>query len=133
MPTILLQRDINKAQRRKIAKPPNMRDVRAQVYARPEWRALRLSYLSAHPLDELSLLTDKVEAAEDVHHLISPFETCSNLADLLTLLLDSDNLISLSKVHHGYIHGNPQRLTDAEREHLQARITALKEKYHDAI
>jgi hypothetical protein len=90
---------------------------------------LRFSYFAHHPLDELSLLTDTVEAAEDVHHLISPFQAGKNLQEIITLLLDKDNLISLSKRHHGFIHGHPEQLTTEEKEYLQKRINAVREKY----
>ena len=136
MPTILLQKDVTKASRKPVKKEinkANMHDVRAKVYNMREWRALRLSYMAEHPLDELSLLSETVQAAEDIHHLVSPFGVCQNLSELLTLLLDTDNLIALTKAHHGAIHGHPELLTDCEREHLKSRITAIREKYHYAF
>ena len=136
MPTILLQKHVHRAQKQRLPKEINkvsMHDVREKIYNMKEWRALRLSYMAEHPLDELSLLSERVEAAEDIHHILSPFSVCNNLSELLTLLLDIDNLISLTKDHHGAIHGHPERLTEAEREHLKSRISALREKYHYAF
>jgi hypothetical protein len=78
-----------------------------------------------HPLDELSLLSDVVEAAEDVHHLVSPFEYGRNETETLALLLNADNLISLTKLHHGQIHGNLSALSEEERQYLKARKEAV--------
>ena len=83
-----------------------------------------------HPLDELSLLSDRVEAAEDVHHIISPFEVGRNAAEITALLLDADNLIALTKQHHGYIHGNTSALSDEEKEYIRQRKEAVRRKYH---
>ncbi len=83
-----------------------------------------------HPLDELSLLVDKVEAAEDIHHLLSPFEFGRNAAEITALLLDVDNLIALSKLHHGFIHGNQSALTDEEKAYLKQRAEIVRRKYH---
>ena len=91
---------------------------------------MRGEYRRLHPLDELSLLSDKVELAEDIHHLVSPFEVGRTPAEITVLLLDADNLIALTKQHHGYIHGHPEQLTDIEREHLRTRKEALRKKYH---
>lgn len=98
-----------------------------------EWRKLRYDYFVENPLDELSLLADKVESAEDIHHLVSPFQTGKNLSEIMTLLLDRDNLISLTKLHHGYIHGHPELLTEQEKNYLKERINKLRAKYHYAF
>lgn len=90
---------------------------------------MRFTYFASHPLDELSLLVDEVESAEDVHHLVSPFQTGKNLQEILTLLLDPDNLISLSKKHHGIIHGHPEELTEIEKEYLRKRTEEVRAKY----
>lgn len=90
-----------------------------------QWKALRSEYRRLHPLDELSLLSDVVEAAEDVHHLVSPFEYGRNAAEITALLLNPSNLISLTKQHHGAVHGNPTALTDAERQYLKERTNAV--------
>ena len=83
MPKIITLADINRARRQQqpshfsneIKTYTSSSDVRASYYQLPLWKALRSEYRRLHPLDELSLLSDRVEAAEDVHHLISPFKS----------------------------------------------------------
>lgn len=104
MPKILTLSDVNKA-RRQQQKPlgneiktyVSTSDVRASFYQLQQWKALRSEYRRLHPLDELSLLNDKIEAAQDIHHLISPFEVGRTPEEITLLLLDSDNLIALTK------------------------------------
>ena len=108
-------------------------DVRASYYQLQQWKALRSEYRQLHPLDELSLLSDRVEAAEDIHHLISPFNSGYSETQTLALLLDADNLIALTKRNHGYIHGNTSALSDEEKEYLKKRIEAVRSKYHYAF
>lgn len=129
MAKILTLSDLNRA-RRKHQKPSCLNDiktytsaadVRASYYQLPQWKALRSEYRRLHPLDELSLLSDVVEAAEDVHHIVSPFEYGRNETETLALLLNADNLISLTKLHHGQIHGNLSALSEEERQYLKAR------------
>ncbi len=136
MATIITQKQINKATRAKTTSTDDIKTalsskvLRQYCYNLTEWRNLRFSYFAQHPLDELDLLTDKVEPAEDVHHLLSPFDNGKNLTEVITLLLDADNLISLSKLHHGYIHGNQSKLTDSEKEYLRQRTATVRAKYH---
>lgn len=139
MAKILTLSDINRA-RRKQKKPScsndiktfvSTSDVRASYYQLSQWKALRQEYRSLHPLDELSLLSDKVEAAEDVHHLVSPFEYGRNEAEKVALLLNPDNLISLTKLHHGQIHGNFAALTETERRYLKERTDAVLKSFFD--
>lgn len=139
MPTIITQKQINR-EYKKQNKPTNQivteqtnRQLRQYYYHLPQWHSLRQSYFSLHPLDELSLLSDKVEVTEDIHHLISPFQTGKTLNEITVLFLDSDNLIALSKLHHGYIHGHPELLSDIEKDYLKIRINKIREKYHYRI
>ena len=104
--------------------------MRASYYQLQQWKALRSEYRRLHPLDELSLLTDRVEAAQDIHHLISPFEVGRSEQEILVLLLDADNLIALTKQHHGFIHGNRSALTDEEKAYLKERTEAVRRKFH---
>ena len=129
MAKILTLSDLNRA-RRKHKKQSCLNDIktyqsnadkRASYYQLQQWKSLRNEYKRLHPLDELSLLSDKVEAAEDVHHIVSPFEYGRNETETLALLLNADNLISLTKLHHGQIHGNLSALSDVERQYLKAR------------
>ena len=135
MPTITTLADVNRKRRQQqqsineIKTFERAADVRASYYALPQWKSLRKEYRRLHPLDELSLLSDVIEAAEDVHHLISPFEYGHNAAEITLLLLDADNLISLTKLHHGYIHANRAALSDMEKDYLNERISAVKSKY----
>ena len=102
---IITLADINRARRQQqpshfsneIKTYQSSSDVRASYYQLQQWKALRSEYRRLHPLDELSLLNDRVEAAQDIHHLISPFEVGRSEQEILTLLLDSDNLIALTK------------------------------------
>lgn len=129
MAKILTLSDLNRARRKHqmpsclndIKTYTSAADVRASYYQLPQWKALRSEYRRLHPLDELSLLSDVVEAAEDVHHLVSPFEYGRNETETLALLLNADNLISLTKLHHGQIHGNLSALSEEERQYLKAR------------
>jgi hypothetical protein len=104
MPKILTLADVNRAKRQQQKPSGNeiktfvsTSDVRASFYQLQQLKALRSEYRRLHPLDELSLLNDRVEAAQDIHHLISPFEVGRSEQEILTLLLDSDNLIALTK------------------------------------
>ncbi len=138
MPTILTQADVNKRTRQQqktlsqneIKTTVSHSDLRASYYQSQQWKKLRAEYRRAHPLDELSLLSDRVEAAEDIHHILSPFECGRSAEEITLLLLDADNLIALTKQHHGYIHANPERLTEIEREHLRERREKVRAKYH---
>ena len=129
MAKILTLSDLNRA-RRKHKKQSCLNDIktyqsnadkRASYYQLQQWKSLRNEYKRLHPLDELSLLSDAVEAAEDVHHIVSPFEYGRNETETLALLLNADNLISLTKLHHGQIHGNLSALSEEERQYLKAR------------
>lgn len=140
MPKIITLADINRARRQQqpshfsneIKTYQSSSDVRASYYQLPQWKALRSEYRRLHPLDELSLLSGRVEAAADVHHLISPFGSGYSQTQTLSLLLDADNLISLTKQHHGYIHGNTSALTDEEKEYLNERTEAVRKKHQFA-
>lgn len=104
MPKIVTLSDVNRAKRQQqkplgneIKTYVSTSDVRASFYQLQQWKALRSEYRRLHPLDELSLLNDKIEAAQDIHHLISPFEVGRTPEEITLLLLDSDNLIALTK------------------------------------
>ena len=104
MPKIVTLSDVKRAKRQQqkplgneIKTYVSTSDVRASFYQLQQWKALRSEYRRLHPLDELSLLNDKIEAAQDIHHLISPFEVGRTPEEITLLLLDSDNLIALTK------------------------------------
>ena len=102
MAKIVTLSDVNRAKRQQ-QKPLEIKtyvstsDVRASYYQLQQWKALRSEYRRLHPLDELSLLSDRIEAAQDIHHLLSPFEYGRTPEEITLLLLDSDNLIALTK------------------------------------
>ena len=139
MPKIITLADINRARRQQqpshfsneIKTYQSSSDVRASFYQLPQWKALRSEYRRLHPLDELSLLSDIIEPAEDVHHLVSPFEYGRNEAEKVALLLNPDNLISVTKLHHGQIHGNLSALTEKERCYLKERTDAVLKSFFD--
>lgn len=104
MAKIVTLSDVNRAKRQQqkplgneIKTYVSTSDVRASYYQLQQWKALRSEYRRLHPLDELSLLNDRVEAAQDIHHLLSPFEYGRTPEEITLLLLDSDNLIALTK------------------------------------
>ena len=138
MPRIITQSDINRVQRQQYKKQMqneiktsvSQSDVRASYYQMQQWKSLRSEYRRLHPLDELSLLYDRVEAAQDIHHLLSPFEYGRTPEEITLLMLDADNLIALTKQHHGFIHGNRSALTDEEKAYLKERTEAVRRKYH---
>jgi 5-methylcytosine-specific restriction protein A len=78
------------------------REVRHQAYRLTEWRKLRIIYLQAHPLCEKCQSEGRVKAAEDVHHIKSPFFNGTYSRELL---LDEKNLMAVCKDCHAAIHG----------------------------
>ena len=76
-----------------------------------------------HPVDELALLEEKVLSAEHVHHLVKWYDQPTEELRW-QLLLDEDNLISVTSELHNFIHYAPDRLSDAQRDFL----TRAKEK-----
>lgn len=94
-----------------------------RYYNSTSWKSLRKIYLMTHPVDELALLEEKVLSAEHVHHLVKWFD--QNSEELRwQLLLDEDNLISVTSELHNFIHYAPDRLSDVQRDFL----TRAKEK-----
>lgn len=136
MPRIITQADVNRLQRQRMKSENEIRtsvsrsDLRASYYQMQEWKHLRLAYRMQHPLDELSLLSDRVEAAEDVHHVLSPFEYGKTSQQIIILMLDPDNLISVTKQHHGIIHGDIKQLTKVEKDFLKEKKEYVRRKYH---
>ena len=75
-----------------------------EVYNKQRWRKLRKLYFMEHPLCEFCLKLGKVTPAEDIHHKNSPFNYEGN--HKFAVAFDYDNLISLCKVHHQFLHRN---------------------------
>lgn len=76
------------------------RRCRAKYYASSNWRKLRDGYLLQHPLCELCEKEGKITAAEDIHHILSPFDQ----KDIEYHMYNPNNLIALCKKCHGEIH-----------------------------
>lgn len=131
MAKILLQRDINKKYKNKQpqTKKHNMTEYRKKCYSSQEWKHLRQTQVFNHPLCELSLVDDVIKPAVDVHHLISPFQSASSVEECWLLFLDPDNIISLDKVIHSYVHNNLSALTETQQKYLKERINKVREKY----
>lgn len=86
-------------------KPINYnREDRQKIYQSAKWKALRLAKLAEQPLCERCLSNGKVTAAIDVHHKDSflNYEGSQRLAKAY----DSDNLMSVCKECHSYLHRN---------------------------
>lgn len=80
------------------------REDRVKIYSSSKWRKLRHSKLLANPLCELCLERDKVVPAVDVHHINSFMNHSGNRR--LQLAYDYDNLLSLCKQCHQWLHRN---------------------------
>lgn len=77
---------------------------RRKMYATSEWQNLRNWFISVNPCCWLCQYQDgKVVVAEDIHHLDSILENETNL-------LNINNLISLCKRHHGWIHAQKREI-----------------------
>ena len=100
----------------------------AQFYSSPAWRNLRDVYVRQHPVCELSLLEHRVMEAQEVHHIV---KWADQQTDEMKwqLLLDADNLISLTRTVHQYIHYAQDKLTEEQRLLLLQRRQAIEEKY----
>lgn len=86
-------------------KPINYnRDDRQKIYQSSRWKDLRLTKLSLQPLCELCLSKDKITSAIDVHHKDS-FMNYKGL-QRLAKAYDLDNLMSVCKECHSYLHRN---------------------------
>lgn len=80
----------------------DQRKLRQKAYNDVRWRkGLRISYLQEHPCCEDCLRENRVTAAEDVHHKVSPFRKGEIDYELL---LDRENLIALCKKCHSERH-----------------------------
>lgn len=96
---------LNKPQKREVPRNEHTqsREMRRKAYNNTDWRKLRDNYIKQHPLCEDCLDKGKVTAAEDVHHLKSPFAS----GDInYGLLLDGNNLRALCKECHAARHNH---------------------------
>ena len=127
MPTIIRPRDVKRKKPREVAWKNPTKEEHTKMYMSREWRNLSNIYRSLHPLDELLLLEDKIVLSSSCHHVVSPFAQRDESLKYM-LLLDEENLLSLSSEEHGYIHGNPSELSDLAREKVNQKIDYIVEK-----
>lgn len=78
---------------------------RNESYNTNIWKKIRLNYIQKHPLCEICEYNGKVVPAEDVHHKDSPFHYISKEKQY-EKLTDIDNLISVCKQCHSFLHRN---------------------------
>ena len=78
------------------------REDRQAIYQSQKWKALRVAKLAEQPLCEVCLSKDKITPAIDVHHKDS-FLNYEGL-ERLAKAYDSDNLLSVCKSCHSYLH-----------------------------
>lgn len=76
---------------------------RRKVYQSQRWRMLRLAKLSDVPLCEMCSKKGIIKPAVDVHHIVSFMSTDDDI-HRKALAYDYDNLMSLCKECHQFIH-----------------------------
>jgi 5-methylcytosine-specific restriction protein A len=78
---------------------------RRKIYQSQRWRMLRLAKLSDNPLCEMCATKGIVKPAVDVHHIVS-FMTADDEVRRKALAYDYDNLMSLCKECHQFVHNS---------------------------
>ena len=81
---------------------------RRKIYNSERWRRLRAWKFACSPLCELCLKENKITVAEDIHHITS-FMSTNDRDTRLHLAYDYDNLMSLCKKCHQYVHNSSVR------------------------
>lgn len=76
---------------------------RRKIYQSQRWRMLRLAKLADTPLCEMCERKGIVKPAIDVHHVVS-FMSTDDQVHRKALAYDYDNLMSVCKECHQYIH-----------------------------
>lgn len=77
-------------------------DKTSTVYNSRRWQRLRQQYIADHPLCEFCFALGVLRPAVDVHHRDS-FTNYTGAAQLAHAY-DWDNLITLCKEHHAFLH-----------------------------
>jgi 5-methylcytosine-specific restriction endonuclease McrA len=77
-------------------------EIRQKVYKSEKWMFLRANQLHKAPLCEICEIEGVIREADDVHHV-------HWISDAPHLAFNPDNLSSLCKKHHGYIHSKTGR------------------------
>ena len=96
MPTITRLKDVTK-------RKPKRENQSAKYYNSKQWKSLRLSYLHKNPLCENCLKNDRTTAGECVHHK-KFFLSATNEAEIWSLLLSEDNIMTLCNECHIKMH-----------------------------
>lgn len=97
---------------------------RSESYNSYIWRLLRDAYIKHYPLCQICQHNGKLTPAEDVHHKDSPFHY-SDKAVIYDKLTDVDNLISVCKQCHSFLHRNGTTYG----LNLEKEAEAIKKKY----
>ena len=100
----------------------------SKYYDSPAWKNARMAYLMEHPLCELSMADHKVVEATQVHHIIKWADQVSEEMKW-TLMLDPENLMSVTNHVHQCIHYNREELTEEQLLLLQEKKEKISEKY----
>ena len=122
MPTIFLPKK-EKKEKKNNPKYTDNKLLRRKFYNSTAWRKLRLDYLKTHALCSDCLANGVVKAAEDIHHIKSPFNY--ETGEINTALgLDENNLVALCKECHQKRHAkenniSPEELLNAFEELLK--------------
>ena len=76
---------------------------RRKIYQSQRWRVLRLKKLSDSPLCEICREKGIIKPAVDIHHIVS-FMTAIDDIGMKSLAYDYNNLMSVCKECHQFIH-----------------------------
>lgn len=96
MPKIPLLRD----KKKKKSRPTYSTDKKKKrdaIYHNKRWQSLRDQHLHLHPYCECCYALNYWKSGEDVHHIVS-------VNDDETLAYEPNNLQTLCKFHHSYLH-----------------------------
>lgn len=99
---------INKPKKNPTKRTDSYNADRRKIYQSQRWRTLRAVKISDQPLCERCLSMGKIEPAEDVHHIVS-FMSTDDPVRQVALAYDYDNLMSLCKECHQYLHNAKEK------------------------
>ena len=103
MPTINLNINKQKYVEKRPLKINDNKIAASKIYNSKQWKYLRNSYLSEHPLCEDCLQEGIIKPAAEVHH-IQPILTATTPGDMEALAFNPSNLRSLCVYHHKLVH-----------------------------
>lgn len=132
MPKIRLLHDVYKDTKKKQPKeikiPDSSTEERSKYYNSKHWKTVRNTYITQHPLCELSLLRGLIVPATCVHHCIKFYDQYND-SMRYKLLCDQDNLLALSNDMHNYIHNNQEMLDDNQKAFIRQKKDYVSWKY----